>query len=303
MARARSEVQLSGVFPAAITPHRPGTWEPDFTAALELMDFLATRGAQGICLLGSTGEFLHFDFEQRQRLVHLCRKRSRVPIVVNVTHSTLAGALQLADGAIAAGADALMLAPPYYFRYSAEEVEEFYRVFARETGSAVPLLLYHIPQFTNGVAMESVERLVREGLYQGIKDSSCDWANFEALLALKKQRPFAVFSGSERDSARALRAGADGLILANACALPEIVSGMARAIASGEEAAAARYYGALMEFDQRIMRFPAPVGVKRAMELRGQKSGSPAVPLGPEKQALMSEFAAWFPDWLRSVLA
>jgi 4-hydroxy-tetrahydrodipicolinate synthase len=303
VARARSEIQLAGVFPAAITPHRPGTWEPDFTAALELMDFLAAGGAQGICLLGSTGEFLNFNFEQRQRLVHLCGKRSRVPIVVNVTHSTLAGALQLADGAIAAGADALMLAPPYYFRYSAGEIEEFYRVFARETGSAVPLLLYHIPQFTNGIAMESVERLVRAGLYQGIKDSSCDWVNFEALLALKRETPFVVFSGSERDSLRALRAGADGLILANACALPEMVSGMARAVAAGDDASADRWFNLLLEFDSWISRFPAPVGVKRAMELRGQKSGSPAVPLGPERQALMIEFAAWLPGWLRSAVA
>ena len=296
--RNTPEVRLSGVFPAAITPHRPGTWEADFGAALELMDFLANGGADGICLLGSTGEFLHFDFEQRRRLVHLCRKRCRVPLIVNVTHSTLAGALQLADDALASGADALMVAPPYYFRYAAEEVEEFYRVFARETGRQTPLFLYHIPQFTSGIALATVRRLVREGLYQGIKDSSCDWANFLGLLELKKECSLAVFSGSEVDSARALRAGADGLILANACALPEIVCGMAQAIRSGDEAAADRHYATLLEFNAWIARFPAPVGVKRAMELRGQISGSPAVPLAPATQLLMDEFSSWFGPWI-----
>ena len=261
MARATADVRLGGVFPAAITPHRPGTWEADFGAALELMDFLANGGADGICLLGSTGEFLHFDFEQRRRLVHLCRKRSRVPLVVNVTHSTLAGALHLADDALASGADALLLAPPYYFRYAAEEVEEFYREFARETGRQKPLLLYHIPQFTNGIALATVQRLVREGLYQGIKDSSCDWANFQALLELKKECPLIVFSGSEVDSARALRAGADGLILANACALPEVVCGMVRAIRAGNDGQADAQYARLLEFDDWITRFPAPMGV------------------------------------------
>lgn len=299
MARAKAELRLRGVFPAAITPHRPGTWEPDFTAALELMDFLANRGADGVCLLGSTGEFLHFGFEHRRRLVHLCKMRSSVPILVNVTHSTLAGALQLADDAIAAGADALMIAPPYYFRYGDEEVEEFYRVFARETGRHVPLMIYHIPQFTTGIAIETVRRLTREGLYQGIKDSSCDWRNFEALLQLKRERQFAVFSGSERDCARALRSGADGLILANACALPEIVCGMAKAIAAGDDDAAETYYAKLLEFDSWITCFPAPIGVKRAMELRGQKSGSPAIPLGPAKRKSMEEFVAWFSVWIR----
>ena len=303
MTRGSSAVQLSGVFPAAITPHRPGTWEADFGAALELMDFLANGGADGICLLGSTGEFLHFDFEQRRRLVHLCRKRSRVPIVVNVTHSTLAGALQLADDALSCGADALMLAPPYYFRYSAEEVEEFYRVFARNAGCQVPLLLYHIPQFTNGIPLATVERLARDGLYQGIKDSSCDPVNFQGLLDLKKECPLVVFSGSERGSAGALRAGADGLILANACALPEVVCGMAKAIRMGNHAEAETQYARLLEFDAWITHFPAPVGVKRAMELRGQKSGSPAVPLAPATQVLMDEFSVWFRHWFPAVVA
>jgi 4-hydroxy-tetrahydrodipicolinate synthase len=303
MARPKPEARLAGVFPAAITPHRPGTWEPDFTAALELMDFLAQRGSSGVCLLGSTGEFLHFDFEHRRRLVHLCKKRSSVPILVNVTHSTLAGALHLADDAIAAGADGLMIAPPYYFRYGDEEVEQFYRVFAREAGKHVPLVLYHIPQFTTGIAIETVQKFAREGLYQGIKDSSSDWGNFEALLELRKERPFAVFSGSELDSARALRAGADGLILANACALPEIVSCMAKAIAAGDERRATAFHEKLTEFNSWITRFPAPIGVKRAMELRGQKSGSPAIPLGPGKQKLLDEFAAWFSGWIREAIS
>ena len=302
MARAQTEIRLAGVFPAAITPHRPGTWEPDFTAALELMDFLAAGGANGICLLGSTGEFLHFDFEHRRRLVHLCKKRSRVPILVNVTHSTLAGALHLGDDAISAGADGLILAPPYYFRYGPEEVEEFYRAFAREAGGQIPLLLYHIPQFTNGISIDAVRRLAREGLYQGIKDSSCDGPNFAALLALKQECAFTVFSGSERDSMHALQAGADGLILANACALPELVCGMAKSLAAGDEPGARACYEKLMEFDRWITRFPAPIGVKRAMELRGQKSGSPALPLGPVNQALMNDFAVWFRDWMKSAL-
>src|SRR5262249_44798752 len=74
VARAKQAARLAGVFPAAITPHRPGTWEPDFTAALDLMDFLAQRGADGICLLGSTGEFLHFDFARPPRLASPLKK-------------------------------------------------------------------------------------------------------------------------------------------------------------------------------------------------------------------------------------
>ena len=127
------------MFAAAITPHRAGVEGPDFSALLDLVDFLAAAGVRGVCLLGTTGEFLDYSFDERQRLVYLAVKRSRVPIIAGVSHSTLAGAIQIAGEATAAGAEGLLLAPPYYFRYGQREIEEFYTQFARETGDTVPI--------------------------------------------------------------------------------------------------------------------------------------------------------------------
>jgi dihydrodipicolinate synthase/N-acetylneuraminate lyase len=53
------QFELRGVFAAAITPHRAGVEGPDFSAMLELVDFLAAGGVRGVCLLGTTGEFLN----------------------------------------------------------------------------------------------------------------------------------------------------------------------------------------------------------------------------------------------------
>ena len=44
MARVKREVRLSGVFPAAITPHHPKTFEADFTGTLELIRKPTLRG-------------------------------------------------------------------------------------------------------------------------------------------------------------------------------------------------------------------------------------------------------------------
>ncbi|MDE3196322.1 MAG: dihydrodipicolinate synthase family protein, partial [Acidobacteriota bacterium] len=113
LGRAAREIRLSGVFAAAVTPNRIGTREADYSGLMDLLDFLAGAGVDGICLLGSTGEFLHYPFGDRQRLVYLGAKRSRVPLLVGVGHSTLRGALELAGEAISAGADGLLLMPPY----------------------------------------------------------------------------------------------------------------------------------------------------------------------------------------------
>src|SRR5690348_15042433 len=133
MARAPRQLPLSGVFASAITPHRDNSQDPDFSGSLDLLDFLATAGVNAICLFGAAGEFLNYGFSERQRLVYLGVKRSRVPLLAGVSHSTLAGALQLAAEAVTSGADGLLLMPPYFFPYPQPEIEEFYMEFARET--------------------------------------------------------------------------------------------------------------------------------------------------------------------------
>ena len=81
MARAAREIRLSGIFPAAITPHDPKTREANYAGALELVDFLTNAGVDGICLFGSTGEFINYSFAERHRLLSLAVKRSRVPVI------------------------------------------------------------------------------------------------------------------------------------------------------------------------------------------------------------------------------
>ncbi len=298
MSRVAPQFELRGVFAAAITPHRAGVEGPDFSAMLELVDFLAAGGVRGVCLLGTTGEFLNYSFTERQRLVYLAVKRSRVPVIAGVTHSTLAGAIQIAGEATAAGAECLLLAPPYYFRYGQREIEEFYLQFARETGDTVPLLLYNIPQFTSEIDVETVRKLIDTGRFAGIKDSSGDWPYFEQLIALKKERPFALLCGDETISARALAAGADGLISGCACAIPELMAGLARAVAAEDRSLANQLDARLLEFVAWTRRFPFPVGIKRAVELRGQKAGPPLTPLARDTQLELEEFSAWFKAWL-----
>jgi 4-hydroxy-tetrahydrodipicolinate synthase len=120
---------LSGVIAAAVTPHKRGT-EPDIGATLELIDFLCAAGVQAIALLGSTGEFVNLNFDDRVRLVYLAVKRSRIPVLAGVSHSTLDGAMALGCEASAAGAAGLLLMPPFFFRYRQPEIHEFYLRFA-----------------------------------------------------------------------------------------------------------------------------------------------------------------------------
>lgn len=298
MARAARQLELAGVFASAITPRRADSQDPDFSGLLDLLDFLAAGGVKGICLFGATGEFLDYSFPERQRLVYLAVKRSRVPLIAGVSHSTLAGALQLADEAIASGADGLILMPPYFFRYSQPEIEEYYLQFARETGDAVPILIHSHPQLTSGIELELMRKLIDTGRFAGIKESSGDWALFEQLLELRRTRPFALFTGHDRTAAIALRAGANGVFSGAACAIPELLAALADAVASSDEGKADALNARLIEFIDWAERFPFPTAIKRAVELRGQKSAPPLTPLAPGTRKTLAEFSTWFTAWL-----
>jgi 4-hydroxy-tetrahydrodipicolinate synthase len=291
---------ICGVNVAAITPRRDG-WEPNLAAIFDLIDFLSNSGAGGIALMGSTGEFVHFNPEERLRLIALSVKRSRAPVIAGVGYSNLEGAVELGRGAADAGAAAVLLTPPYFFRYSQEDLQEFCCSFAREMNGSVPIFLYNVPLFTNGIACDTAIELLSTGLFAGIKDSSGDWDAFERLRAVRDALGFTLLIGNDAIFTRARLAGADGVVSGVGCAVPELMLALDRAISAGDAARTAQLERRLQEFLASIDALPVPVGIREAVALRGFKPGPPATPLGPESRRRLEEFRAWFKGWLPDV--
>ena len=292
---------IQGIYVAAVTPRRRGAQEIDLGGTWELIDFLCSHKVDGIVLMGSTGEFPNFSIEERTRLVSLAVKRSRVPVWINVSHSTLDGAVELAEAASSAGAAGLLLMPPYYFRYSQQDILAFYRRFAAEANVKIPTLLYHLPVFNNGISPETAAELFRGGLFAGIKDSSGDWETFTALKRIYDTEPFAFMMGHDTLFAKARNEGIPGGISGVASALPELLVALDRAVTSGNHDRAAVLNARLMEFIAWLDFFPTPVGVKEAAVLRGIKCAEHACPLSPEQEIKREEFHDWFRAWLPAV--
>lgn len=289
---------FAGVNVAAITPHGKRGDEPDIGATLELIDFLCEAGVQGIALLGSTGEFVNLNLDDRIRLVYLAVKRSRVPVLAGISHTTLDGALALAREAGAAGAEGVLLMPPYFFRYGQPEICEFFMRFAAEVNRGAPIYLYNIPAFTSGIEAETATQLLSTGRFAGIKDSGGDWEYFMALRETAKRHPVTILVGNDSLYRRARTAGADGVVSGCACAVPELLLALDQAIQKGDGAEAERLDARLGEFIGWVERFPTPVGIKAALGVRGVKTGSLPVPLARETETALDEFRAWFRGWV-----
>jgi dihydrodipicolinate synthase/N-acetylneuraminate lyase len=293
---------IKGVYAAAVTPRRLGMQDINLGVMWDVIDFLVQHGVDGIVLLGSTGEFVHYGNAERMRMVGLAPKRSRVPVIVNVSHSTLDGAVELAQAAAASGAAGVLVMPPYFFRYDADDQEAFYREFVREADLDIPVLLYQIPVFTSPVPFSLSERLLRDGTVHGIKDSSGDPDSYEHLAALRRQKPFTFLMGSDSLYVRARREqGIDGVVSGIAAAVPELLVAINRAIGNDAQEVVTRLELRLRQFITWADRLAVPVCVKEAAAVRGLKVGPHAISPGSERERTLSEFREWFKHWLVDV--
>jgi dihydrodipicolinate synthase/N-acetylneuraminate lyase len=293
---------ITGVYAAAVTPRRLGMQDINLGVMWDVIDFLAQHGVDGIVLLGSTGEFVHYSNSERMRMVGLAPRRSRVPVLVNVSHSTLDGALELAQAAAASGAAGILVMPPFFFRYGADDLVTFYDQFVREADVDIPILLYHIPCFTNPLPFSVSERLLRAGVVQGIKDSSGDQAGYEQLARLRAETPFTYMMGSDSLFVRArTESGVDGAISGIASAVPELLVALNRAVGSNSDAVVTRLETRLQQFIAWTDRLAIPVCIKEAAAARGLKLGPHAIPPRGELERTIGEFRDWFKPWLVDV--
>jgi 4-hydroxy-tetrahydrodipicolinate synthase len=283
-----------GILPAAITPRHADSTEIDVASALELIDFLQERGVDGITLLGSTGEFPHFTPEDRMRLAQMAIKRSRVPVLVNVSHSTLEGAVEMGEAAVDSGAAGVLIMAPYYYRYTQDSIRAFCLEFAARVKTAV--YLYNIPQFTSEIAIETALDLLGSGAFAGITDSSGRWENFERL----QRSGLAVYTGADTMYSRAARAGATGAISGIASVVPELMVAIDRAARCGQDTAALD--ARVKDFIDRANEFPFPVAYREALKIRGIDAGPCASPVGPAESKRLEEFRGWFREWVGGVM-
>ena len=213
--------------------------------------------------------------------------------------------VSLAREARDAGAAAVILPPPFFFHYQPDDVLEYYRRFASHLGSSIDTFLSNTPESASPIPVETALDLLQSGLFAGIEDSSGSLDSFACFQAAAARCSFHLLVGSDpiftrtrcaRDSATHCAA-----VSAAACAVPELLVALDRAIAASNADRVAELDCALQEFLRWETSFPKPTIVKVATGLRGLKTGPASVPLSPGKERLLAEFSEWFKGWLPAV--
>jgi dihydrodipicolinate synthase/N-acetylneuraminate lyase len=192
--------------------------------------------------------------------------------------------------------------PPYFYRYSDEQIAAFYNAFVKELAGKVALYLYNLPMYTNAIPQSVAEELLRSGAFAGIKDSTLDWPSFEPLTQLRGELDFALLVGNEILYLRGRIAGADGIVSGVAAALPELLVAIDRAIQAGDLDRAQRLNTRLEEFLVYVNKFPATAAIRQTANARGWKLGGSAVPFDNATRHEFTDFQRWLDEWLPQVL-
>ena len=262
--------RLAGVLPALASPLRhDGSVDRD--GVKRLVEHVIGGGVHGVLALGSTGETASLDEPARRTLLTAVIEAvdGRVPVLCGVAQSQLSTAVAEVEAAAQAGADAVLVAPPFYYPTDQAGVAAFYRAVAER--STLPVLVYNIPQFTKvSVEAATIALLAREGAIKGIKDSSRDFEYFEGVcIATRDQKSFRIFTGSDTMLVPSLAVGGAGTICGAGNIAPAWVVSIYDDYMRGDTEAAVKTQDELYRLVAALREGVFPLAIKAALELQG----------------------------------
>ncbi|MBS1823519.1 MAG: dihydrodipicolinate synthase family protein [Acidobacteria bacterium] len=288
----------AGVFAALLAP-RNSAGDLDLEDLRRQIESLSVDGISGYAINGATGEFPFSTAEELRDSLDIARRvaPSR-KLLAGIGAGDVRGAVLRGKIAADSGADAVLLPMPGFFPYRQDDLRSFSLAVADQL--KVPVLLYNLPQFTTGLAVETTLDLLRtHDNIVGVKDSSGSLDTVRAITESKLNA--ARIIGNDGALCEALGGGlCDGVVSGVACALPELMTRIFAGKPSSEEFVRDR--SLLDEFIAHLSPLPTPWGLKAASEVRGFAKASYPFPLSSARGLEVEELHAWFRGWMSSTI-
>jgi dihydrodipicolinate synthase/N-acetylneuraminate lyase len=289
---------LTGIIPPIVTPLLDRD-KLDAEGLERLIERIVSGGVSGLFLLGTTGEGASLSYRLRRELIErTCRQvNKRVSILVNITDTSFVESISLARHAADSGAQALVVAPPYYLPAGQPELQEYLVHLVAEL--PLPLFLYNIPPLTKvSYELDTVRRAMDEHRIVGMKDSSGNIAYFREIASLLKHRSdWSLFVGPEDLLLDAIAAGGHGGVHGGANLFPKLYVRLCEAARNGDPAKARELHAIAVRVRASLYEIgPHPSslikGIKCALNCLGVCSDFMAEPFHrfrPEQRAIVEQ--------------
>jgi 4-hydroxy-2-oxoglutarate aldolase len=292
MTRQLSVENLCGILLPATTPFDADGKILSTAIRSNLRAWSAT-GVVGFVVLGSTGERVHLDEREYLQTIETSRDAvgDDLVFIVGAGQQSTTGTIAEIKKAATAGADAVLVITPNYYRSAIDQetLVSFYTAVA--DASPVPVLLYSMPALT-GIKIEpqTIAGLSQHPNIIGVKDSSNDIGGFAQTVQLCRNG-FAVMTGNGTVLFDALHAGATGGILAVGCVVPQTCVEIFRVFKAGHVERAAKLQSKLTPLAAAVTTRFGIGGLKAALDMAGYAGAAVRAPLRPANEDARNEIA------------
>lgn len=234
---SRDIQSFKGVIPAVLSVFdEQENWDEQGTR--ELIRYLLSFEIGGLYITGSTGESFLMDSAERMRQVEVVMEevRDRVPVVVHVGAMSTKAAIELAKQAEACGAAGISSVPPFYFKYSSEQIFRYYKDVAESV--RIPMIVYNIPL----AGMMTVEQVIQLSAIENVIGVKYTGTALYEVTQIKDgcKDGFLVYGGCDELGSSNIGLGVDGIIGSFYNVIPDLYQEIWDAVKTSEIKKASR---------------------------------------------------------------
>ena len=193
-------VRMTGVLSPVVTPFKKDL-TPDAARWIRHCKWLVSQNV-GLAVFGTNSEANSLSVEERIDLLDQLAGSGIDPkmLMPGTGCCAIPDSVKLTKAALKLGVGGVLMLPPFYYKGVSDDglFAAFSEVIQRVGDAKLKVYLYHIPPVANvPISLPLIARLIKAypGTVAGIKDSSGDWKNTEAML--KEFPGWGVFSGNE----------------------------------------------------------------------------------------------------------
>lgn len=155
----------------------------DTGALRAILQFHKEAGADGVVVLGTSGEFPSYSVAERKQVAEVVlQNKAGMNIIVNPGTPNIGETVELAKHAESIGADGLLVIPPFYFNNpGVDGLTRYYSMLFDQVG--LPINPYHIPGTSEvPITIELLKNLHHYPTLAGMKDSGDNREDYAAYI-------------------------------------------------------------------------------------------------------------------------
>src|SRR5213596_1802396 len=231
-----AKTKFRGSFTALVTPFKNGSLNE--AAFRSLVNWQIAEGTNGLVPVGTTGESPTVSHDEHKRVVEWCihEARGRVPVIAGAGSNSTKEAIELAQHAEKAGANAVLVVTPYYNKPTQEGMYQHFKAINDAIG--IPIIIYNIPgRSVIDMSVETMRRLFELANIAGVKDATANVAR----VSLQRQAigpEFNQLSGEDATALGFMAHGGHGCISVTSNVAPRLCAEFQTACLRGDFSAA-----------------------------------------------------------------